>query len=138
MVLDRVGDANDHPENAAPRTSETDTQIALQLCLEIATGRKILTATDVLDSPTPGQQIIEYRRPVDSVTILGEVIGNHRGRRPIRFVVSDKDASASSGSNRPKDQNFIARESAIAGLDDEAVKFLISEKVFQIPPRDIW
>lgn len=125
---------NSKSSGAVPRG-----QFHLQLYSELTAQQPALGSKDLLDSQSPGQEIVTYHSATDLVTILGELKGASSSL--IRVVVTDNQndqpTTTTSYSGQEDWQSKVYRHS-IQGLGEAATQFLSSEHVFDVPPKHVW
>ncbi|KAB5511606.1 fungal-specific transcription factor domain-containing protein, partial [Coniochaeta sp. 2T2.1] len=124
---------NSKSSGAVPRG-----QFHLQLYSELTALQPSSGSNDLLDSESPGQEIVAYPGSTDLVTILGELKGTPS--RLVRVVVADnqngRPTTATSYTDQEDWQSKIYRHS-IQGLGEAAIQFLSSEHVFDVPPKHV-
>jgi hypothetical protein len=114
-------------------------QFHLQLYSELTAQQPSLGSNDLLDSQSPGQEIVAYHGSTDLVTILGELKG--ASSRLVRVVVTDNQneqpTTATVHTGQEDWQSKVCRHST-QGLGEAATRFLSSELVFDVPPKHVW
>lgn len=99
--------------------------VQFRICQEMSQARQITM------SPIPGpenagrSEVIEFHEGVNSMTILGEVIGKNQSTRLVKVVVVDDGAN----SNHSK-----ARQH----LDEADMDYLVRKGALTFPPRPTW
>ena len=129
-------DARQEDATLSQVVSETHTH--LQLCLELSNGHKLLSSSDLLDSHG-GREVVHYHSEVDFVSILGELMNQSRLPRLLRIVVSDHDDSSTIASlSTSASGDSCGLKVSTHNLSEGALRFLLIENVFEIPPKRIW
>jgi len=110
-------------------------QVHLQICLEIANGHGLPSPEQMLETPRPGRDVIDYHNSGNFMTILGELIGNHRARRLTRIVINDAPPMYDDSLEMPLSG---APNSEVAALGAADLDYLLHKGVFRLPPKPIW
>ncbi|KAH8812146.1 hypothetical protein F5884DRAFT_784542 [Xylogone sp. PMI_703] len=124
---------NSRPSGAVPRG-----QFHLQLYSELTSQQPSLGSNDLLDSQSPGQEIVAYHGSTDLVSILGELKGT--SSRLVRVVVTDNQNDLPITPTRytgQEDWQSKVYRHSIQGLGEAAIQFLSSEQVFDVPPKRV-
>lgn len=75
--------------------------------------------------PGDGREIIEYHGGINSITILGEALGQQRHNRLVKVVVLD---------DRPE----LKANQVLSGLDAADMEYLSKKGALSFPPRGHW
>lgn len=74
---------------------------------------------------TNQREVFEYHDGVNSMTILGEALGQQQSNRLVRIIVLD-------------DGSKVDPQQAFPGLDDADIDYLQKKGALNFPPRHVW
>lgn len=84
----------------------------------------MMSPTSPLQNPNR-REVFEYHDGVNSMTILGEALGQPRATKLVRLLVLD-------------DGSKVDPQKAFPGLDEADVEYLQKKGALKFPPRHVW
>lgn len=115
-----------------------EVQAQVQTCREMVMGNGIPYSERMLQSFSPGQDVIEYHNGIHYMTILGELVAPDnrvRPRRLTRIMISDATVSSERDGEQYRPENL---KKELAGLDVTDIQFLFKKGAFTLPPMSCW
>lgn len=141
MFNQQSQETSPHPASAAQRrtgrvlTLAQEGQVQVQICRELAMGNETQSPGTMLDSSSPGRDVVEYHNDVHFMSILGEVMGHRGTKRMIRIVVEENPTAPDEVCDQRLPPN-VKRE--LSGLDETDVDYLFKKGAFWLPPSHCW
>ncbi|EXJ91718.1 hypothetical protein A1O3_00268 [Capronia epimyces CBS 606.96] len=111
-----------HSQSEDHTVAEEDAQ--LHTLHQITSGHGAHLSPTTLLSSGQGRQIIEYYGPLNSITILGDVLGSRERKRLIRIVVSGPET-------------LSAKQRELTGLEPADIRYLTEKGAHDLPSRKV-
>lgn len=106
-----------------PPIREEDVHV--RIFQEMSRDRPMVMSPTSQSQNTNRREVIEYHEGVNSMTILGEALGQQRPNRLVRIIVLD-------------DGSKLDPQKSFPGLDEADLEYLQKKGALKFPPRHTW